>query len=296
MSELSSRLSYQIISGLTVVISLVSICSSIYIIVSWRRLRKLKQNDILHDYVAYMSVFDLLGISLRAVYLSNPTFDLTFIADAPTVLCKILGGILQFADMCMVTWNFMIVAFILLPIILGQPMHKIIRLKYVHFIFITVMVFVWVLIPAINDGYGLTDNVATQYGLSKFDCWIEQSADYFCLFVPVSFYLIFSILTFIWTMLCKFKGDETLSELQLQLIWYTAVFIITWTPPMITRTYGYFTDNTSLVLTYLQTISYHSIGWANAVVWYNYMKPLTDAIETLPLVGNESEQTNERIQ
>eukprot|EP01084_Bolivina_argentea_P251503 421832_1 len=290
-----SELSYRIVSGIGLVVSFVSMCSSIYILTAWHRLKKLKQNDLLNNYVAYMSVFDLLQALYTGTYLSNPTFKLTFISDAPTKVCQILGGFLQFINICMTTWNFVIAAFILLPIIIGQSMFRIRKQKYLHFIFISVMAFVCVLVPAINDGYGLRDNAATVYGLSKYECWIVNERDVFCLYGPVTFYILFSIVLLVWS-IYKFGNNNALSPLLSKLMWYTAVFILFWLPEIVNRIYTSFSDSTSIPLMYLQMLTWNSYGWANAMVWYHYMKPVDvepNEIDSHTLLGNDSVQMNQ---
>eukprot|EP01084_Bolivina_argentea_P251507 421837_1 len=268
-----TELAYRIVCGLGVVISIISVFSSAYILISWWKLKKLKKNDLLNDYVAYMSIFDLYSILLRGIYLTSPTFNGTFMSQAPTALCKILGFSHQLSVICMTTWNFIIAAFILLPLTVGKPMFKIIKHRCKHIIFLIFITFIFVLIPFINNGYGLTDNGASQYGLSKYECWISNNKDFISVYGPIAFYYVFSIGLLLWSVLCGFEHKEELLKLKSQLIWYTSIFVVVWTMPIINRFYGFFTNKTSYGLTYMTIISIHSVGFANAIVWYHYMKP-----------------------
>eukprot|EP01084_Bolivina_argentea_P299649 516524_1 len=274
-----SEFSYRFICGTAVVFTVISVCASVYILLSWKKLKKMKQSDILNDYVAYMSVFDIVNLSQRAVYLSNPTFKWQFMSQASNKFCKILGGLLQFTGMCEITWNFIIAAFILLPIIIGQPMYKVVNRKILHFMFILVVTCITTLLPALNDGYGFTDNNDSHYGFSKYECWIENSNDFISLYAVYTFYILFSIILLVWSVLCRFSGDRSLALLRSQLIWYTVVFVCGGAPQIMNRIYAYFTDENSIALLYLGTISFSFIGFANALIWYHYMKPVDSDID-----------------
>eukprot|EP01084_Bolivina_argentea_P312678 541351_1 len=271
-----SELSYRIFSGITLMITAVSVCCSSYIIRSWIKLKKRKVNDILSDYVAYMSIFDLLFMLFRGLYVTNPTFKWIFISEMPIIICKIMGACINSSAICMTTWNFTIAAFILLPIIRGKPMHKITKQKCNHFIFVSFTTFIVVLIPIINDGYGFTDNAASHYGLSKYECWIKEKADFISVYGPITLYVVFSILLLIYCICFKFKYHSSLNQLKSQLIWYTAVFVCVWGPSIINRYYNVFTNSSSYILTYIAMLSVHSVGFGNAAVWYHYMIPSND--------------------
>eukprot|EP01084_Bolivina_argentea_P251504 421833_1 len=196
-----SESSYRFVSGITVVISAISVLSSSYIIISWRRLAKLKQNDLLNDYVAFMSIFDLLLVLLRGIFVSNPAFKWTFISETSTMLCRFIGGFHQLSAICATTCNFVIAAFILLPTIKQTSMYRISTFRKCHFIFIAVITIIVVVIPIMNNGYGLTDNGASQYGLSKYECWISNNKDFISVYGPIAFYYVFSIGLLLWSVL-----------------------------------------------------------------------------------------------
>eukprot|EP01084_Bolivina_argentea_P235418 396159_1 len=187
-----SEESYQIVSIITVLVSLGSICSSLYIISSWRKLEIKQKNDLIHDYVMYMSICDLLFVLLRGIYLTNPAFKWTFMSNTPITLCEMLGGCLQLFAICSATWNFIISVGVLLPLFYGINIVQTIvkkQNKFIHCVIVALITLTIVLIPSVTNAFGFTDNNASHYGLSKYECWIKKKIYFSNILIPVTFYV-----------------------------------------------------------------------------------------------------------
>eukprot|EP01084_Bolivina_argentea_P025349 47121_1 len=222
----------------------------------------------------YMSICDVIFIFIRTIGVTNPAFNWSFMSKTPIVLCKTLGICEQLFGTCSATWNVMIAACVLLPLLRGANEFQTItqkKHKTMHIIFVVFITIVTVLIPVAGNAFGFTDNNASHYGLSKWECWIKKTQYFKSIMIPITAYVSFSILLLIYSLfIIYFNNTESLSRLRSQLIWYTVVFVCVWIPTPINRFYNETTNSSSFILTCCQMISLHSIGCANAAVWYHY--------------------------
>eukprot|EP01084_Bolivina_argentea_P264206 447456_1 len=293
-----NEISYRILYGISLIVSVVSFIGSSCIIWSWYQKKQTRQkNDILNDYVAYMSIADLIFIFEGIVFISNPTFKWQFVSEFPDLLCGIIGASYNFCAICTATWNFVIVTFLLLPMIRGHYQYEISKHKRYHFIFIFTICSICVILPFLtsNEGaYGLTDNGAEKYGLSKFQCFMINREDYICLYVFIIFYFIWSIVVLLYTIYI-YKKDKTIQKLTSRLFWYSVAFIFVWSGAIFDRFYSQITGEISFILICYHWFSNHCIGWCNALVWYSYINftPDTEHQKDYQSIRNENDNEME---
>eukprot|EP01083_Nonionella_stella_P035965 98113_1 len=264
---------YRAICGIAFVLSIFSCAGSTYIIYSWRKNKKLRNNDLLNNYVAYMSMADLFLVFTRGIYVSNPTFLWTFMSQVSYWPCLVLGAAHNYAYIATTTWNFVIVSFIFLPMLRGIPMYNIQKKNKYILIFVFVVCLISWILPfiTVNEGsYGFTNNGEAQYGLSKFQCWLVDADDYLTLYIFVFIYFWWSIAVLLYAY-CKFRNVENMKQLTSRLFWYTVGFVFTWSGSMLNRFYRAFTGDIFFGFLMCQWITLHSAGIINGLVWYSYM-------------------------
>eukprot|EP00483_Globobulimina_turgida_P003300 UN03305 len=156
-----------------------------------------------------------------------------------------------------------------------QAMFAIAKQRRLHMAiscFICILVMILPFLTKNEGSYGFTDNTAEVYGLAKYQCWIENKNDNFCLYGFIIVYFVWSVIILLYTF-CVIKQDETIRKLTSRLVWYSLVFVFVWSGPITDRMYRQSTDEMSVGLVCYHWICIHCVGWTNAAVWYTYIKP-----------------------
>ena len=110
-----------------------------------------------------------------------------------------------------------------------------------------------------------------------YECWIEQGPYQFCLYGPLLFYFVFSIMVVLYCLFVRFcsnRKDNTQlvqlqSDLTKRLVLFTFVFIVSWSGAVTDRILGLRNiDKTSpIYIEYWHDIGVASLGLTDAIVW-----------------------------
>eukprot|EP01084_Bolivina_argentea_P035881 66431_1 len=287
-----SEISYRILYAVSFLAGFPSLLGSSYILHSWRKSKKKQNytNDLLNNYVGYMSIADFLLVLLMMIYVSNPAFSLTFMSQLPHWVCGVLGGAFNIFAITTTTFNFVIATFVLVPMLKGVPMYTIKKRNIYILLFTFVICLLEFILPFItsNKGsYGLTENGADKYGLTKFQCWIANPDDFICLYVFTFFYYWWSAFVLLYWC-CFHRNDKSMKLLTSRLFGYTIAFVFVWSGPVLNRFYTIITGEISFGLLCYHWVTVQCVGWCNALVWYSYIKPNNDILK----ISNSLERYN----
>eukprot|EP01084_Bolivina_argentea_P313663 543194_1 len=269
-----SQTAYRVVSGTACILSLTSVIGSGYLLRTWYRKKDTEKNEdkLLDEYIAYMSLPELLFALLFFIFYTNPTMNWHWMSEIPSNICILLGAFNQFLCISTTTLNFGLSLFIFLPIINGTSIRIIEQRKFIHLILVFCISLVCTIIPFFGNHYGLCDDGANKYNLASYTCWInDKNASYYlCLYLPAAIYVLFAFCLMIYSRFMT--NNEYYKTLIDQLTWYTIAFIFVWFAGILERIHNTIMGTTTpFWLLSTRIICEASIGTVRAIIWRRYL-------------------------
>eukprot|EP01084_Bolivina_argentea_P213068 362013_1 len=268
-----SRTAYRILSGMTCLMSLTSVIGSAYLCRSWFTKKRKNKQELLNEYIAYMSFAECIFAIYNIICYINPTMDWDLFILLPHGICVMVGVITQCLLLLTTTFNFALSAFIFLPIIRGTPMRTIERRRSIHLTFVFTVTFICTIAPLFGNHYGLANTSDDNYGLAPYECWITETDKnyYLFLYLPATIYCTFALCLMVYAkLMVNAKYYQTLID---QLTWYTIAFIWVWCAAIAGRIYNAATNKGSpFWMLCLKEIGLSSMGTVKAFIWWNYLE------------------------
>ena len=245
-----------------------------------KRLREISQSRYAVTIIFWMTICTFIYEVINGwAYLSLAS-DAYFGAlnqDLDAVYCTLRGTIEQFFEVSGITWNFTLALSLFRMIFFDQSNENIdYSIKFYH-LFVWSTAFGATIVPLIDNQYGYVHNANGEY----FQCWIVNGAYQLCFYAPLLFYLLFSCVAMIYTVISEYdicanarnnnNNNKTQYDhdgsLTRRLILFTLVFIISWTGQVIDRILSILHYSTPIGIVWWHDIGMASIGLTDALVW-----------------------------
>ena len=305
------------------VLASLSAIAAFYIVISGIKLRKTIRKTrnynalFLVESVQFMAICDVILELLWVwifVSMADPNNFGNWSVNLPNGICILRGLTIEYFEAASVSWNGLI-AFNLFRILLfNTRLSQFIKeIEYYH-LYVWLVALLMTIIPLFNFnnnwevntiGYGKVDNNGTY-----FECWINKSIFQLSFYIPAIFYFIVAFCLLIYVMYLRIGG--VIPNLNMKLVYYTVVFVITWICLITERVYSIFNFKSShsapTLLLWLHHLAAASIGLGNALVWgasnmlENAKKSSTvggaeyiDVDETLPTVTSTADSSVQRV-
>ena len=204
--------------------------------------------------IKWMAICDIIFEFLLAWMYSSVTISVLASIDA-TWQCTVKAIFLQYFSVASISWNFIIAIILLRVMIFGTSLAKfsneircyhfyvwyVLHLSlYIIYIIIVLSEYKFIFkyrgiallmsaIPLCGNVYGYTRT----YDGDNYECWISNELWQLCLFGPAIIYLLFSFCLLIYTIYVRIYNR--VPNLSMKLIYYTLVFVLLWTFPIIDR-------------------------------------------------------------
>jgi len=267
------------------VIGILSLFGSSYILITYGiqvRCYNVRRNYI-NDYVWFMSISDFIVGIKTTLEVSQIVFNTEIFKNISPGLCGFVGFIGELFGVNGAAMHFVIAFFLLRPTIDGAGRKDLQDQRMHRIIFLISITLTSVIIPIIFDAYGHTNSGSDDNNMSNYKCYIKKPVFYLVQYIPITIYILCCLCIFVkyaYKRCCKnvdFKQIDIIN----QMILYTIIFVIQWSPAVIVRWCDVFKAQFGVIATAMLTISLSWIGILNFVVWISYFKMITEIQSSL---------------
>lgn len=249
----------EIIGTTTQILSVLSLCGSVFIVICYLKFRDLR--NFAFKLVCFMSICDMC--SSVAKLLGNPGGDDPI---TQTALCTFQALLLSFFELGSILWSAAIAFTLHMALLRRMPSFQsnvIGQQMYKYHVIIWTFVAVEVLLPLTQQAYGNTVGW----------CWIKNEKDvyhwrliqfYIPLWIAV-FYCMFVYIKVFFRL--KESRDAGSSRLMTRIMYYPLVLVVCFGPATIHRLFEFFTQKTSFTLAMFHAVFSSVFGLSNAIVY-----------------------------